>query len=383
MQLSILIPTVKRHTRYLINLIKEFNLQSIPYAEQVEILIDYSEIDSIGEKRNRLLDKAKGKYIAFFDSDDWPSKKYIQLIMEGINKNVDCCSLRGIITVDGSDPQNFEHSIKYDKWETVEGEIKYLRFPNHLNCLKASIAKRFKFPEKNFSEDFDWSTMVHESKLIKTEYYIPETIYHYKYLTKNKMKYSQSDEQLFIEDYFSSTINGKFIDIGAYDVFKFSNVRALFEAGWGGIMIEPAPANFKAIADHYAKDERVTVLNIAIGEVSGEIDFYDCGGDAISTTDETHKAKWEAAGVNYTKIKVPQVSVVHFMNEYCKDVDFLSIDTEATNMIVFRNIPDWVWEQIKMLCIEHDGFQEEIETALAPYGFKALYTNSENIILAK
>lgn len=197
------------------------------------------------------------------------------------------------------------------------------------------------------------------------------------------MKYSQNDEQLYIEDYFKEQKTGKFIDIGAYDVFRFSNVRALYEKGWKGILVEPAPQNYKAIADHYIIDKEIKVLNVAVGEENGEIDFYDSNGDAIGTSDESHMKKWEAGGVNYTKIKVPQVSVVDFCNEHCKDVDFLNIDTEATNMTVFRNIPDWVWEQVKMLCIEHDNGQAEIEEKLSDFGFSALYINGENIILAK
>lgn len=197
------------------------------------------------------------------------------------------------------------------------------------------------------------------------------------------MKYSQNDEQLYILDYFKEQKTGKFIDIGAYDVFRFSNVRALYEKGWKGILVEPAPQNYKAIADHYIIDKEIKVLNVAVGEENGEIDFYDSNGDAIGTSDESHMKKWEAGGVNYTKIKVPQVSVVDFCNEHCKDVDFLNIDTEATNMTVFRNIPDWVWEQVKMLCIEHDNGQAEIEEKLSDFGFSALYINGENIILAK
>lgn len=197
------------------------------------------------------------------------------------------------------------------------------------------------------------------------------------------MKYSQNDEEEHILNYFSGKPAGRFIDIGSFDVFKFSNVRALYDAGFSGVFVEPSPANYKGIADHYAWDSRITVLNIAVGEVNGEIDFYDCGGDAISTSDEAHMKKWERAGVKYTKIKVPQVSIVDFMNEYCKDVDFISIDTEATNMALFINIPDFVFKQISMLCIEHDNRQDEIEKKLKKFGFTTRYMNAENILLAK
>lgn len=195
--------------------------------------------------------------------------------------------------------------------------------------------------------------------------------------------YSQNSEEAVILDHFKNKPTGKFIDIGAFHVEKFSNVRALYLAGWKGVLVEPAPSNYQAIADHYAEDKEITVLNVAIGETNGEIDFYDCGGDAISTTDEKHKAKWAAAGVKYTQIKVPQMSVVDFFNEYGKGADFLSIDTEATNMVVFNNVPDWVWQEIKMVCIEHDTHQEEIEEKLNTFGFITLYVNAENIIMAK
>lgn len=196
------------------------------------------------------------------------------------------------------------------------------------------------------------------------------------------MPYSQSNEENYILDYFKGK-TGKFIDIGAYDVFRFSNVRALFEEGWGGILVEPAPTNYKTISEHYKDSPQITVLNIAVGPTSGEIDFYESNGDAVGTTDESHMKKWANGGVKFNKIKVPQLSVEDFFNEYGKGVQFLSIDTEATNFAVFNAIPHWWFQQIKMLCIEHDGHNVEIMNTLTPFGFKPLYLNSENIILAK
>lgn len=192
--------------------------------------------------------------------------------------------------------------------------------------------------------------------------------------------FSQNLEEQYIVEYFKGV--GKFIDIGAYDVFKFSNTRKLYELGWSGILVEPSPENYKAIADHYKDELRITVLNFAVGDTNGEIDFYSCE-DAVSTSDIDHKNKWEAAGVPFRKIKVEQVSALEFMTVYCNGVDFLSIDTEGTNMTVFRNIPDFVFQQIKMICIEHDNATEEIEDRLKPFGFLPVYSNAENIILAK
>ncbi len=198
-----------------------------------------------------------------------------------------------------------------------------------------------------------------------------------------KMIYSQNNEETFIVEYFQGKAPGKFIDIGAFDVYMFSNVRKLYEMGWSGILVEPSPSLYRSISDHYAAESRIEVLNCAVGAYNGDIDFYESTGDAVSTTDENHMNKWNAAGVPYNKIRVQQVNVADFMSSYCKDVDFLSIDTEATNITLFRKTPDFVFEQIKMLCIEHDNNKEEIETRLKKYGFTTRYVNAENIILAK
>jgi hypothetical protein len=92
--------------------------------------------------------------------------------------------LRGIITFDGETPELFEHSIKYKEYKTVDNPVKYERYPNHLNCIKSSIAKQFKFPEINHGEDTDWATQIFNSGLIKTEHYIDSVMYHYNFITR-------------------------------------------------------------------------------------------------------------------------------------------------------------------------------------------------------
>lgn len=189
MKLSILIPTIRRHTRKHGILCDQIWRQMRPYMEQVEVLSDDHETDSIGRKRNRLLDRARGEYICFIDADDRISDNYLAAVMEGIEKKVDCCSLKGIITTNGKHPALFEHSIKYKEYLTNQGavyesnEIKYERFPNHLNCISSEIAKLFRFRDKSHGEDTDWATLIHRSGLISSEHYIPEVIYFYDYET--------------------------------------------------------------------------------------------------------------------------------------------------------------------------------------------------------
>jgi len=179
-KLSILIPTIPSRKEMFDKLLA--NLKSQYVSEDVEIRIDHNIVNTIGYKRNWLLEQSQGEYITFIDDDDTVSSTYIQDILTAIESKPDCVSLRGVITWDGANPEIFEHSLRYPAYVThtlpVNG-IKYERYPNHLNTIKASIAKQFKFPEINHGEDTDWATQIHNSGLIKTETYIDKVLYHY------------------------------------------------------------------------------------------------------------------------------------------------------------------------------------------------------------
>jgi glycosyltransferase involved in cell wall biosynthesis len=151
-------------------------------TKDVRVFIDDSRYKSIGKKRNDLMNRADGKYMAFIDDDDRICDNYIKLLMRGIKQNVDCCSLIGEITFDGVNPKKFIHSIKYADY--FEKENVYFRPPNHLNCIKKEIAEQFRFPEMNHGEDTDWAMQICKAGAIKSEHEINETIYYYDYRSK-------------------------------------------------------------------------------------------------------------------------------------------------------------------------------------------------------
>jgi len=176
MKLSILIPTLYNRRVQMKKLWDELDRQCVEagVADQVQIVIlqDNGE-RTVGDKRNECLQKSSGEYVAFFDDDDWPSDIYIKCVMEGISIGGDCVSLRGVMTTDGENPEIFEHSISYKEWRTFDNamvdEVKYERYPNHLNPIKSEIAKQFRFPDKDFGEDHDWSTQIFKSRLLRVE----------------------------------------------------------------------------------------------------------------------------------------------------------------------------------------------------------------------
>jgi|SRR3990167_7922771 len=183
MKLSILIPSLISRASELNNLREKITRQCAEnnLYDDVEIIssVDNGEL-TIGEKRNELLQRAKGEYVCYIDDDDDISNEYLKLIFNKIRP--DCCSLTGVITWDGERSEIFEHSIKYREYKTNETGIpKYERYPNHLNVIRTDIAKQFKFPEINHGEDTDFATQIFKSGLLKTESVISEILYHYKF----------------------------------------------------------------------------------------------------------------------------------------------------------------------------------------------------------
>lgn len=176
--LNILIPTIESRKDQYQRLRDRIQAQIDSSNAPVKII---SLIDSakmlVGQKRNILLEHSTAKYVIFCDDDDNVPHNYIHLLVKAARENKDCANLIGQITTNGVNPQRFEHSIKYDSWFTKDN-IHY-RPPNHLNMIRSSIAKQFKFPEINRGEDMDWSMQIQKSGLLKTEAQIEDIIYFY------------------------------------------------------------------------------------------------------------------------------------------------------------------------------------------------------------
>lgn len=200
--------------------------------------------------------------------------------------------------------------------------------------------------------------------------------------------YSQNNEQKYITEYFHNFNNGrggKFLEIGAFHPTVFSNTRALFERGWVGCMVEPSPtcmANIKAV---YANEPRIQLLQVAITNEDGYIKFYDAHGDAVSSTELAHKEKWEKGNdkIQFSEIQVQAMSMSKLISLHGAEVDFINIDVEGSNFMLFSLLPNDFLHRLKMICIEHDGYHQSMIQKLTSFGFKQLLLNNENLIMVK
>lgn len=122
----------------------------------VELFVD-SGFGTTGEKRNRLLSRANGNYIAFIDDDDWVVSDYCLRILRAFHSDpeADCLPLRGVMTRNGANPKPFEHDLKHTEW--WQDERAYYRPPNHLNPVRRSLAVAAGFPDITRGEDREYS----------------------------------------------------------------------------------------------------------------------------------------------------------------------------------------------------------------------------------
>ena len=117
------------------------------------------ENTGVADSRNFGIDKAKGDYITFVDSDDYVSSNYFEGIDKYINEGIDIIKRKGIIVKD-----NKEEKIKGDTFDITTGEDAFnkLCFTDiYLDTLWSYIIKKSLFIDNNlyfgkdrFHEDF-------------------------------------------------------------------------------------------------------------------------------------------------------------------------------------------------------------------------------------
>ncbi len=181
MKFSILVCSLEKRKNFLDRLMACLSPQ-IEGIDAVEVLIETDTGEkSIGAKRNRLIERSKGDYIAFVDDDDVVSSDYVNKILKAIETKPDVVGMHLLHFNDGHLGGFTYHSLDYDSWfenqDKTTGYMRYYRNPNHLNPVKRGYALRTKFPEISMGEDKEYSKNI--LKFLKTEEYITEPIYIY------------------------------------------------------------------------------------------------------------------------------------------------------------------------------------------------------------
>lgn len=200
------------------------------------------------------------------------------------------------------------------------------------------------------------------------------------------MSYSQNDEETQILSLFDgATHGGRFLDIGAWDGRALSNTCRLAELGWSGVMVEPSPFCFPQLYLHHGSNQKILLVNAAIGETADLMEWWDSGGDAVSTLVSEHKDRWEAGSqVRYKRFLIPVITLHTLLGTVVPNFNFINLDVESLNLTLFRILLPLVANTcVSVICVEHDGRVDEILDIARIAGFQKHSENGENLIIKR
>jgi glycosyltransferase involved in cell wall biosynthesis len=178
MILSILVPTTIERSKVFNRLLHEIKRQIKPFKKQIEILslCDNKEM-TIGEKRNKLYQMAKGKYSWQIDDDDWIHPDAIEKIMKAVENDSDCITFSEVVIFDGKRLENSNFSLKYVDWADNQDGYNHVRIPFFKTPIKTEICRLVAVKDIRFAEDHEFARSI--NPLLKTETHIDDYLYWY------------------------------------------------------------------------------------------------------------------------------------------------------------------------------------------------------------
>jgi len=191
--------------------------------------------------------------------------------------------------------------------------------------------------------------------------------------------HSQRDEEKVILQWAGARI-GTFLDIGAYNPTVFSNVRALYEKGWSGVLVEPSPECFVGLMNAYKEDPRITLVNAMIGTGSCALRKFYSSPDAVGTSVEGNYKVWKDHA-SFRPIYMPCIPVSEIFT-IAQKFDFISIDAEGVSFEILRAI-DLKAVGCDLVCVETDCNEAALHTHFTRNNFEVIHKTAENIIAAR
>lgn len=187
--------------------------------------------------------------------------------------------------------------------------------------------------------------------------------------------YAQHGEDVIIRQFFPEGYKGVCIDVGAVDGILMSNTFSFEKDGWFCICCEANPTMYESL-----KMNRLEAVHGAIGSqdlLEGEFTIVnltaqDGNETAVSaiTIDERLLRQHEFLNPEIRKVNVPMYTLDTVLLKYpaLNKIDFLSIDTEGTELDVLKGFDIAKWMP-KLFVIENNYNDPEIEDYLETFGY--------------
>lgn len=174
---------------------------------------------------------------------------------------------------------------------------------------------------------------------------------------------------------------GFFVEFGATDGVKFSNTRALeTRLGWNGILAEPARIWYPALR----RNRACFIDDRCVWTVTGETLMFNQPAIAAHSTIDRYSegdglAGTRAGGQRYEVTTVSLNDLLAHWNAP-RRIDYLSIDTEGSELDILRSLDFGAWE-IRLMSVEHNHTPRRQQTHdfLASKGYRRKFEKLSNV----
>ncbi len=183
--LTICTPAIIERSDQVLALAREIEAQTKKAKltpEQVEHLILYDNRSmTVGEKRQRLFEAARGEYVAFVDDDDLILPGYIASICNAcVKSGADVVTFKQLARFNESEA-TVVFRIGYPD-EPFQHGIEIKRGPWHVNAWKKSLVATCCYRSTNYGEDYDWALQARA--LIRRGAHIDSVLHEYRHSAK-------------------------------------------------------------------------------------------------------------------------------------------------------------------------------------------------------
>lgn len=201
------------------------------------------------------------------------------------------------------------------------------------------------------------------------------------------MFYGQHGEDQFLKTFFPEDHQGVCVDVGAYDGISMSNTLYFEQRGWRCLCIEPINEAYAKCAilrketaqccasDHDQGDQEFTVFYLGENNTS-----------AISSLrpDQRLIQSHQNLITNKKTYKVPVRSLTSLLDEfqYPREIDFISIDTENTELDVLKGL-DLLRYHVRLFVIEDNFNEPYCEQYLKSFGYQKIHRMGVNDFFMK
>lgn len=155
-----------------------------------------------------------------------------------------------------------------------------------------------------------------------------------------KLSFSQYGEDLLAWDHLKGVKEGRYIEVGAYHPYEYSNTYHFYRHGWRGLLVEPNPDACRLLTKERPGD---IVVNLGIADCESTLEYS-------AFEDGAYNGFYDEAERNRIAQNVPLIAVYKvatntlqsLIDQHLKghELGLLSIDTEGFELKVLQSI-DW------------------------------------------